>query len=365
MLSLLNCRERQARLVHVMREHRLDVVVLSNPKTIHYLSGALTDPAQPQAFGIRATGESLLVTNAKPEQAAADEVLLYTGYTLDRPFSRATMHQELVAMVARRYRRAGPAALEFDYAGHALGAALDPVGDITPHLQRMRRRKDADEIAAMRECIRITEAAYGAVKARLAPGMTEYQAFNIISEAMVCAAGRSVEVRGDFAAGTRGINGGGPPTDRTLEAGDLYILDLFPLHQGYVCDLCRTFVVGTPSEEQQAVWKHVMAGHDVAAKAMRPGVTGRDVYRAVRDHMESYPKFHGSFSHHAGHGVGMDGWEFPWLTPGSDQPLVEGEVIACEPALYGEELRGGIRLEHNYLVGKSGVTALDSFPMDL
>lgn len=365
MLNLLNCRERQARLLRLMREHRLDVVVLSNPKTVYYFSGVVVDAALPQAFVVRSSGETALITNARPAQTAADDVVVYTGYTLERPFSRATMHQELVAAVAKRIRRAGPTAIEFDFAGHALGAAVEPVADITPHLQRLRRRKDPDEIACIREAIRIAEAAYAAIKPRLAPGMTEYEAYNIISEAMTNAARTSVLVKGDFASGPRGIGGGGPPTDRRLEAGDLYILDLFPSHEGYVCDLCRTFAVGTPSAEQQDVWAHVMAAHEKVCDETRAGVAGSEVYRLVRDHLESFPRYRNSFNHHAGHGLGMDGWEQPWLIPGSDQTLIEGEVIACEPGLYGQELHGGIRLEHNYLAGREGLVALDSFPMEL
>ena len=229
----------------------------------------------------------------------------------------------------------------------------------------MRRRKDPDEIAAIRETIRITEAAYAAVKPCLQPGMTECDAYNVVSRAMVQAAGTSLLLNGDFACGTRAIGGGGAPTGRKLQAGDTCVFDLFPTHQGYLCDLCRTFVVGAPSALQLDAWAHVLGAHDVARQVMRPGAAGSEVYQAVRGHLEAYPRFRGSFHHHAGHGLGMDGWEFPWLTPAGGQFLQEGEVVACEPALYGEELQGGIRLEHNYLIGSAGPTPLDTFPMDL
>jgi len=372
MLNLANCRERQHRLLRLMEEQRLDVAVLSNPKSVYYFSGALVDPALPQAFGIASSGRSLLVANAQPEQVAADQMDLYTGYTLERPFNRVTMHAELAAAVARRFPGvSGRAGLEFDSAGAGLAAGDTgfagrgtPV-DVSLWLCEMRRRKDPDEIAAIRDAIRITEAAYAAVKARLAPGMTECDAYNIVSAAMVDAAGTSVLLRGDFACGPRAIGGGGPPTTRPLASGDLCVFDLFPTHEGYLCDLCRTFVVGTPSAAQRDAWAHVMEAHTVARRVMRPGVTGREIYQAVKDHLEAYPKFRGSFNHHAGHGLGMDGWEYPWLTPGSGQALQEGEVVACEPGLYGEELQGGIRLEHNYLVGAGGVAPLDTFPMEL
>ncbi len=61
----------------------------------------------------------------------------------------------------------------------------------------------------------------------------------------------------------------------------------------------------------------------------------------------------------------MNGWEFPWITPGSDHVFQEGEVVAVEPGVYGECLSGGIRLERDYRIEADGVTPLDSFPLDL
>jgi Xaa-Pro dipeptidase len=183
--------------------------------------------------------------------------------------------------------------------------------------------------------------------------------FSAIQEAIISAAGTSVELRGDFACGTRAIRGGGPPTDRPVQAGDLYILDLFPVFGGYTCDLCRTFSAGPPTEDQQSTWSRVLNAHDIAGELIRPGGSTRALYQALREHLDA------SFWHHAGHGVGMEGWEQPWLNAGSPQTFVEGEVIACEPGMYDEKLRGGIRLEHNYLVTSNGPVALDAFPMEL
>lgn len=370
MLKLANCRERQARLLKLMQEQGLDLCVAANPKTVYYFTGALVDATQPQAFGISCSGKTLLVTNRQPEQAAADDVHLYTAYTIHRLFSRTTIVEEVAATVVRRFHGfSGPAAFEFEHVGYDLGRAIQNFSryrsaNLSPYLYELRRRKDPDEIECIRATIALVEAAYAAVKERLEPGLAEYEAYLIIQEAMVKAAQTSVAVNGDFASGVRGIDGGGPPTNRRLEPGDLYILDLFPSYQGYVCDLCRTFVVGRPSRLQQETWEHVMKAHEVARRALRPGATGCDVYETVREHLQSYPEFRGSFTHHLGHGVGMDGWEYPWITPGSEQRIEEGEVIAIEPGLYGESLQGGIRLEHNYLIGPEGAVALDGFGME-
>ncbi|HYM09508.1 MAG TPA: Xaa-Pro peptidase family protein [Bryobacterales bacterium] len=365
MLTVEYCRVRQQRLLQHMEKERLDLVVLANPKTIYYFSGVLTDSMLPQTFALNSSGKSLLITNQDPKQSAADRVNLYTGYSIDRPFNRTSMFLESVLLV-REILVAGSVGIETDFVPAVISEICGQKKvNITPAIDHMRRIKDPDEIDSIRDTIRLTEAGYAAVRGRLEPGMAEFEVYAMFHEALVRHAQTSVDLRGDFACGTRAIRGGGPPTARKLQPGDLYILDIFPFYHGYHCDLARTFAVGRPSAMQQEAWEVVSKAHDLAAKLIRPGVKGRDVYHQIRAHLESFTACAGSFWHHLGHGFGMNGWEFPWLTPGSDHVVQEGEVLAVEPGVYGECLNGGIRLEHNYLVGKDGITALDQFPLDL
>ncbi len=365
MLSLDYCRQRQQRLLKHMEKNRLDLVVLANPKTIYYFTGALTDPALPQFFTITSSGRSLLITNQQPPQAAAGRVDLYTGYTIERPFNRTTMTVEAVALV-REILVAGSIGLEYDVVPAVIGDICgDKKSNITPAIDELRRIKDPDELESIRATIRLTEAGYAAVRGRLEPGLTEFEVYSMFHQALVRHAQTAVDLRGDFACGTRAIRGGGPPTARKLAEGDLYILDIFPFYHGYHCDLTRTFAVGPPSALQQEAWEVVRQAHDLAARLIRPGLTGRDVYVEIRTHLDGFAPTRSSFWHHLGHGFGMNGWEFPWLTPGSDHVIQEGEVLAVEPALYGECLQGGIRLEHDYLVEKDGVRLLDEFPLEL
>ena len=131
--------------------------------------------------------------------------------------------------------------------------------------------------------------------------------------------GRPWILKGDFACGLRAIGGGGPPTSHRLALGDLYILDLFPVFQGHTCDLCRTFAIGNPTEEQQRAWEHVIEAHRVVQRLITPGASARQVYDPIRDHLDELDFTRESFTHHAGHGVRMEGWEQPWLNKGTDQ----------------------------------------------
>jgi Xaa-Pro aminopeptidase len=365
MPTLAGCRERQARLLQAMEVAGVATAVLSRPKTIGYFSGALPDPTWPHALVVSANGDAALVTNLEPKNEVAARVRTYTGYTIQKVFGRESGHEEAVSLVRDSIGR-GPTGVEAEWiSGGTMAAIPGPAHNLTPALIEMRRRKLPDEIDSIRVTARLAEAGYAAIKERLEPGMTELDAYLVIQDALVKAAGTSVDLNGDFACGVRAIGGGGPPTRRVIQQGDLCVFDLFPSFQGYMCDLCRTFVAGRATEQQQETWAHVLAAHDIANRCIRPGASTRAAYTEIRDFLGRHRGTEGSFTHHAGHGVGMDGWEQPWLNAGSDQTFVEGEVIACEPGLYSEALQGGIRLEHNYLVTADGPLAIDSFPMDL
>jgi Xaa-Pro aminopeptidase len=357
-----------------MEDQELELVVLANPKTIYYFSGVLVDPGLPHVFALRASGRSLLCTSHEPSRSAVDEVSVYTCHSLERPFSRSTVDEELDGRVCQAVKGipvgAGSVALEYEFIDFRLGEvvrALSPqrLRNITPVLDEMRRVKHADEIESIRAVTVLVEAAFAAIKSRLEPGMTEYQAHAVIYEAMVSRAHTSVELKGDFASGPRAIGGGGPPTGRRVRPGELYVFDLYPTFRGYRCDLTRTFVAGVPSALQLEAWEHVAQTHRLAENLLRPGTPARAVYQEVRAHLDRFTAIKNASVHHAGHGLGLEAWESPWLVPGSDQVIQEGEVIAFEPGLYAEELHGGIRLERNYVVGQDGLTALDTFPLEL
>jgi Xaa-Pro aminopeptidase len=365
MLTIEGCRDRQWRLLQVMHHLGLSAAVLSRAKTITYFTGALPDPTWPHVLVLPDTGEATLITNLEPKHRIAAAVRTYTGYSIHKLIGREIGHEEMAGL-ARDLLPHAAVGVESEWISGGLIAMMEgKVVNLTPEIIRLRRTKLPDEIDCIRATARITEAGYAAIRKHLAPGMTELDAYLVIHRAMTEAAGTSLDLNGDFACGVRAIGGGGPPTTRVIERGDLCIFDLFPSFEGYMCDLCRTFVAGPATDDQYAAWEHVAAAHWIAIDYIRPGASTRAVWAELRAFLDRHPGTQGSFTHHAGHGVGMDGWEQPWLNAGSEQFFLEGEVIACEPGLYSPALQGGIRLEHNYLVTAGEPVALDSFPMEL
>jgi Xaa-Pro aminopeptidase len=233
--------------------------------------------------------------------------------------------------------------------------------DIEPELYEMRRRKDRDELVRLRKAIAGTAAMHRRAREIIAPGVNELEVFNELQAAAVAEYGEVMTGTGnDYACGERG----GPPRDRKIEAGELYILDLGPAFRGYFADNTRvTAVGGKPTDEQHQAWEHIVPVFDMVERSVKPGASCRELFREAHEWLNQPKRW--EFEHHLGHGIGLYPHEAPHLNPCWDDTFQAGEVFAVEPGLYSDSLRAGIRLENNYLVTETGVELLTPFPLEL
>ena len=364
-LDLDTCRTRQERLRRHMEARSLDAVVVTAPEHVEYLTGHRWDHRFSPLAAVLATGDALLVCPDKPvDRAAVDDVRTYEAKW------RSTLRNDQREAAAAVFgdwlagrgtvRRVG---IEFascpPHVTRCLAGAA--VEDIDPELLRLRRRKDADELAVLRRAIDATGAMVARAREIVAPGVSELTVFSELQAAAVASCGEMLTGTGnDYASGVRG----GPPRDRPCEAGDLYILDLGPAYRGYFADTSRAIAVDRrPTNVQLAAWEHVCGALTLVERIARPGVRCREIYEQVREWLATSPV--GSWSSHLGHGIGLTVHEAPHLNPAWDDVLEEGEVIAVEPALYDPALRCGMRIENDYLVTATGLENLSPFPLGL
>ena len=241
--------------------------------------------------------------------------------------------------------------------------ALEHAVDIGPLLARQRRRKDAQEIAHIRANLLVLETGFEAARATIRPGVSELEVWAALHTAMMARIGSAFPLEGNFASGPRTLEDEPQPTNRCLEAGDLIFIDLYPIIDGYAADLTRVFVAGRPTETQRA--RHAVLEEALAAgeAALKPGVRACDVDQAVRASVSAALGGY-TFSHHAGHALGLEGQERPMLIPGDDMVIEPGMVIAIEPGAYLPDM-GGMRIERNYLVTETGSESLSDYPIEL
>lgn len=373
MLTLDGCRARQRRLLSAMQSNRWDLFLTANYRTVYYLTGSLSPPETPAIFLLSHNGASVLVTSEKGEAAAGDVIPLET-YSIARSITHpahdaARLLQDYLKGKANWRVKSG--ATERGSVSELLhdavtGALPDASwADATDTILSLRKRKETDEIEEIRTSLRYCSVAFRAARETIAPGRTELDVYNAMFAAIAHEAGTIVPFPGDFACGKRGIRGGGWPTLREIQPGDLYILDIFPAPALYFGDTCRTFSAGRPTDIQFRAWEIVLQALRLAESMVKPGVRARDVYQGVKDFLDSHEITEKSFRHHAGHGIGHHGHEAPRIIPGADDVFDVNDVITLEPGVYTEALQGGIRLEDNYVVREDGLENLFDFPMEL
>jgi len=229
-----------------------------------------------------------------------------------------------------------------------------------------RRRKDEREIDAIARAASIADAALAEVAPLLAepgPHLTEARVRDLLEIRMreLGASGPSYET----------IVASGPvhaalphhrPTSRPVERGDLVIIDVGALVDGYHSDMTRTYVAGRATDEQERVYAAVLEAQMAGLAAVGPGATARSIDSVCREVLDG----HGLgewFTHGTGHGVGLLIHEEPYLNRVSEAVLAEGDVVTVEPGAYSEGF-GGVRVEDLVVVTSDGCRVLTASPKD-
>jgi Xaa-Pro aminopeptidase len=360
------CRRRQQRLLKVLGDERLDLAIVARNEHVQWLAG----PRYPGTFSPLAALDSqgrltLVAPNESPRVAAADKVATYEAQWLctlrnDQGVAAATALGKALAG-GPKPRRVG---VEFSVCGPAIVGQLPSeveLVDIEPAIYRLRRRKDTDELAKLKRAIAGTAAMHVRAREIIEPGVNELFVFSELQAAAVRAYGEMLTGTGnDYACGERG----GPPRDRAIQAGELYILDLGPAYQGYFADNTRVYSVDRrPTDAQLKAWELILPVFELVERTVRPGASCQELFREAKALLDRGRPW--VFDHHLGHGIGLYPHEAPHLNSCWDDQFEVGDVFACEPGLYGPDLRAGIRLENNYLVTENGVELLTKFPLEL
>lgn len=155
----------------------------------------------------------------------------------------------------------------------------------------------------------------------------------------------------------------GKTGQRKIERGDLVLMDLGVIYEGYCSDITRTLAFGEPSEQAKEVYDIVKRAEQVALDAVRPGVTAAELDGIARKTIEDagYGEY---FTHRLGHGLGISVHEFPSIHGGNNMPLEAGMVFTIEPGIYVAD-QVGVRIEDDLVVTENGYEVLTKYPKEL
>jgi len=222
----------------------------------------------------------------------------------------------------------------------------------TPVTAGCRMYKTDHEIALMRLAAQVTITAYEAAWRALEPGMTQRRLHELIG-----AAYEQLGFPGDASVNVGAYSAlpHGSRQPQTIHEGEIVMIDDGCLVEGYTSDITRTFVIAKASDKMRRVFDIVHQAQKAALAAARPGIEAQTVDAAARKVIvdAGYGPGYTFFTHRVGHGMGMDGHEWPYLVKGSTVKLAPNMMFSDEPGVY---IRGefGARLEDDMHITENG-----------
>lgn len=345
---------RRERLLDLLDNEALDGLIVSHLPNVRYLTG-FTGTA---GIALVLRQETVFLSDFRYREQAEAEVAGHARVEIaaDNLWKRMwQVSSEYAAVEALGFEAATMSVSEAErMRGEGSGREVRATAGL---VERLRQRKDPDEVAAIREAARLAgealEATLGAVRA----GQRELDiALRLEQE---------LRVRGSewhpfptiVASGARSALPHAGTSIRETEAGDWLLLDFGAQVDGYCADITRTVVLGCkPDERQRTVYELVRQAQLAARRGITAEMTGREADSLARAPIEERG-FGDAFGHSLGHGLGLEVHEAPRLSKSNESRLPAGAVVTIEPGIYIPGW-GGVRIEDDVFLGPDGAELL-------
>jgi Xaa-Pro aminopeptidase len=363
--------QRRQRLLRALDEEQLDLLLISHPVNVSYLTGFSGD----SSYLILGRQRALLVSDGRFTEQIAEEC---PGLDVHIRPSKQNIYKAAAEVLAKL----GPRTVGFE-SGHLSVAELETLRELAPTLdwkggrervEKLRVVKDASEITAIREAIHIAERAFAMFTAMLRPGDTEKELHDAMEAYVRRAGGRCTSFPTIVAVGARAALPHAPPSAHAISESPLLLLDWGASEAFYKSDLTRVLLArnysafaqpgnGEDRGKLEKVYNAVLRAQEMALRTVRPGIKGHDVDAAARSVLIE-AGLNEYFVHGLGHGLGLQVHEAPSLRTDSTDELQAGMVVTIEPGVYLPGW-GGVRIEDDVLVTPDGCEVLTSVPKDL
>jgi Xaa-Pro aminopeptidase len=192
--------------------------------------------------------------------------------------------------------------------------------------------------------------------ARVKPGMKEQDLAAELEYRMRRLGAEKPSFETIVAGGERSALPHAQPTAARFETGQLIVVDMGALQEGYCSDMTRMLFLGTPGAKVKRTYKAVLEAQLAGIDAVRAGARTAAVDAAARKVLLGYG-LEQAFVHSTGHGLGLEIHEPPRLGKRDKGRLKAGMAITIEPGVYIEGF-GGIRIEDTVLVTDKGCEIL-------
>lgn len=332
----------------LLREKRLDALILTVKANVSYLSGFSGD----DSWLILTDRRVYLVTDSRYALQAKKECPSCKIYQRKGRMTEAVadMLKKLPAVkavgVEDRIELSVYKILRRKMSGH-----LKSVKGI---VESVRQIKDKTEIAAIKKAIEVSEKALAKVLRKIHIGISE-TALAAMLNFEVQKAGAAPAFETIVAFGSNSAVAHHRPSVKKLKKTDTILIDFGTKLNGYCCDMTRCFAVGRVNSFYSKVYQAVLASQTNAINMLKSGIKAKKADLAAKEIIKQSKL--PPYGHGLGHGIGLEVHERPVVSFLSKDVLRQGSVITVEPAVY---LAGkfGIRIEDDVLITDRGCEIL-------
>lgn len=360
-ISLAERRARQEKARALMEANDLDAILLMEGTSLNYFTGIRWWGGERMfAMVLPAKGAAFYVCPGFEEGRAQEQIALAPGGEQadvriwqedDNPYQRVAQGLKDRSILTGRIGIEESVLFVFRE-GVEKAAPQAKLVSATPVTAGCRMIKSDTELDLMRLASRATLTAYQAVYQSLKDGMTQVEVSKLVEAAhgkLGFEGDAMVEV-GEYAAFPHGS-----VEPQVIREGVPVLIDGGCRVEGYQSDITRMLLIGKPPDKVKKVFEIVHRAQSAALAAARPGVECGAVDAAARKAIidAGYGPDYKFFTHRLGHGIGMDGHEWPYLVRGNTMKLAANMTFSDEPGIY---LRGefGVRLEDDMHITENG-----------
>jgi Xaa-Pro aminopeptidase len=346
--------DRRERLRRGFGTRPVDGFLISSPTNVRYLTGF--------------TGDSSVLLMTTERDIIVSDGRFTTQLAQECPGLETTIRPpgcELLQSIAQVIELNGVRRLAFE-ATTCTVAEYEWMRDAIPSssmlgvkgwVEALRRVKDEEEIAKIREAVHCAERAFTMARAGLRIGDREKDVADALDAYLRLCGATGSSFPPIVAVGVRAaLPHARPTTTARVGDDDFVLIDWGASGEPYKSDLTRVLVTGKVTSTFETIYRTVLAAQERAISAIRPGAKAHDIDAEARSVIEE-AGFGAFFDHGLGHGLGMDIHEAPRLRKESPDLLEPGNVVTVEPGIYLPDW-GGIRIEDDVLVTPDGCEVL-------
>jgi Xaa-Pro aminopeptidase len=347
------------RLAQVRKSLRADALLVSLPANVLYLCGF----SGSAGLMLLEANRSTLFTDSRYTFQSREEVRGSRVVIAKKGLLSAVGDR----LAARRGRLSLAASLKHITVGQRdalsgrIGKRLGWTDDLGV-IEKLRAVKSPAEQDVMRDAAVLISGVFETVARLVKPGVTELELAARIDYEIKLGGGSGPSFETIVAAGPRSSWAHARPSSKPLAKNELVVIDHGAILRAYCSDLTRTVHVGRASAKVRGLYTAVLEAQAAAKAAIRPGVTAGAVDAAARETLKR-SRLAQYFTHSTGHGLGLEIHEMPRIGRGEEAVLQEGMVVTVEPGVYLDGV-GGIRIEDDVVVTKTGAVDLTTAPRD-